>query len=242
MLKMGIVGFVGVVFPYVALAGGWLEGPSHACWVNTEGTNSFYYCGAQDSGCAGKNERSGHSKSTYYHGDKETINGVVYYCCGGASSTKMGVWQKGSLKADAETLEIKFENGKCVYQESKNDCGELVSTKEKECQYGPKECDDRYELVLVDGVNKCQLCDGEEKFWDETNNECVFCSKEHSLIVMGSDGKKTCKLRTELTQVTNANMKICWQCSNTEAFKKCALAQANGKSLSANIKKQCRLE
>lgn len=242
MLKMGIVVFVGVVFPYVALAGGWLEGPSHACWVNTEGTNAFYYCGAQDSGCAGKNERSGHSKTTYYHGQSATINGATYYCCGGASSTKMGVWQRGSLKKDAETLEIKFENGKCEYKESKNNCGELVSTKEQDCKFGPNKCDDGYELVLVDGVNKCQLCDGEEKFWDETDSKCVFCSKEDSLIVKGSGGNKTCKLRTELTQVTNANMKICWQCSNTEAFKACAQAQANGETLNANIKKQCRLE
>lgn len=96
----------------------------------------------------------------------------------------------GSLKTEAETFEIKFENGKCEYEEYKNDCGELVSIKEKTAP------------------------------WDQVN-------------VM---------IDMKLTQVMDVNMKICWQCSNTEAFKECAQAQAKGKNLDDNIKKQCRLE
>lgn len=266
MLKALFSFLVLFLFSRGANAGGWLAGPSGACWVNTDGTNSFYYCGNQESGCAGKNERANHSKKTYYHNDTETISGQSYACCGGDANT-MGKWQLSQKKEEKKRVE--FENGYCEYTEVTKPCGE-VTDNAQECTF-PTGCYDGYEIIKGTNGDKCVLkcpdnyaresidsekcidceitdsqgidnngvcvsCERGREFWDSDNKKCVPCDRRANVV--------TGNLCTPIKSVGTASkdiMKLCWQCRNVEHLRNCLKNAADVDKMSENAKKDCKI-
>ena len=207
-------------------------GDNNRCFVNVKDTNRFWYCGTQDSTCAGKKLRKYHKRWWQYHGEGfDSGEGRHFWCCGGSTTAQGHYVETWDPFYSRETVTVDLPNGTCTYERITNVCGEVI---DEPCTE-PTECDAG--LILRNG--QCVApCDGTTAFASKTSNECVECA---TTAYQGIDDKtsecvrcdsgtqffdkktKTCvsKTSSSLKKVTAATMKKCYGCPNSDVFKEC---------------------
>ncbi len=120
------------VMPAMAERSKW--GENNSCYVALGGWNEFYYCGAQNTGCAGKKQNKSKQKGYWYqHLGKFTHNGVSNTCCqpvdpetGKVDKTATGTFKPtgGLIAKPQEQITVTLGNGKqCKKTRTYDICG-----------------------------------------------------------------------------------------------------------------------
>ena len=254
-----------ITVPYPALSA-LKYGVRMECFLDTEGNNSYWYCGGGQTSCA-KNKMNKNDNRTYYsNGEAHTFNNKTYVCCN-ATDTSEGVfkeikndsgngitWQNTSNGSTAYYTKTVVKDlpggGKCTYTAKFNGCGKELT---KPCTE-PTNCTDGYIMRNKVCVKPCPM--GTD-FESTTSNKCVECpttvyqgsvnAAETSYCLKCDKDKQfldkendKCIDKKDMNKVSRQTMAKCFMCDNNEDFKQC-VACVDGNTCSDDIKKSCNL-
>lgn len=209
---------------------------NNKCYLETDGTDSAWFCGSQEKRCKQK-MRKRHHIHWLYHGQSFTHGSVKAWCCNGTTS-KQGNFVEAKNWTTSETITVDLSNGTCTYQRVTDACGNVVS--DKPCTE-PTNCNGN--LIKRNGTctEPCGANDGNIGYESATSNNCVecpttstqgidsngICTKCNTATQIWDTSTKKCVSREEhakkFHQIPAAVLKQCWQCPNNEVMKTCAI-------------------
>jgi hypothetical protein len=210
-------------------------GDSMECYLETDGTDSAWFCGKHDRKCKQKLKNK-HNVYPLVHGGSFSYGSVTAWCCDGTIS-KQGHFVEQRNWTTSETITVQLANGTCTYQKKINACGEIVS--DTPCTE-PTTCTSGTIKRNGECIAPCGANDGNMAYESVTSNKCIecptnasqgidsndICTKCNSATDIWDANTKKCISRTEAAKkyhkISNATMKKCWQCPNNEMFKTCA--------------------
>lgn len=215
-------------------------GDSLECYLETDGTDSAWFCGKHDRKCKQKLKNK-HNVYPLTHGDFFSHGSVKAWCCDG-TLTETGYFVEQENWTTSETITVQLTNGTCTYQKITNACGKIES--DEPCTE-PTNCTGN--TIKRNGacIAPCGANDGNMAYESATSNKCIKCPTNASQGIINNDGKnpictkcnstteiwdvdtKQCISRAEVAkkyhQISSATMKKCWQCPNNEFFKSCTI-------------------
>ncbi len=224
------------------------------CYLDTDGTKDFYFCGNQSMSCKGKKAKGHHNKHQYYHGDSMHDNDIgTAWCCHGTGS-QSGRFVLGDKWETEEIITVQLENSTCTYIKRTNVCGDVTDdpcTKATNCKAGyiirNGECvppcisyPDAFNGLYSNECIKCETTQYQgrrmETIADKLDPEspdplmyiCIQCD---SATEFWDNQQKKCIKKSSLTQIPKTVLAKCFGCSNNEDFKECVEILAN-KSIS----------
>lgn len=229
-----------------AHAGRFMAGDSNRCYVDTVGTNHFWYCGTQETKCAGKKLRKYHYRDWLVHGESFSIydpdstdvinraiaelakkNYTTFWCCGGTND-KTGRFVQANSWSTTELKTINVEGGTCTYEQIINACGEEISTPCTEATNCAKGYVKRNDECVVpceadmayesEKSSKCIECKITQKQGIDNAGVCVKCDNDS----LWDNKIKQCIPKKTMTATSTTVLQQCWRCPNNEVMKKCA--------------------
>lgn len=170
------------------------------CIVNTEGRNTFWFCGKHSESCAGRKMRKRHYRHWMEHGHMAIYAGQIsygftddylYFCCikedGTGYFKPQPKWIYNKELQDYEFNDKEFSDyntteivrhdvngGTCTYSRTVDMCGRPID--DKPCTM-PDNCSDGTFLRN----NSCtKPCDAGNAFESATSNNCIACETNQS--------------------------------------------------------------
>lgn len=209
---------------------------NNKCYLETDGTDSAWFCGSQEKRCKQK-MRKRHNIKWLYTGQSFTYGNVKAWCCDG-TTTKQGHFVEAKNWTTSETVTVQLSNGTCTYQRVTDACGNIES--DEPCTE-PTNCNGN--LIKRNGTctEPCGANDGNIGYESVTSNKCVecpttstqgidsngICTKCNTATQVWDTSAKKCVSRTEhekkFHQIPAAVLKQCWMCPNNEVMKTCAI-------------------
>lgn len=204
-------------------------GDNNRCWIDDHKRNEFWYCGSQDTKCAGYKLKSSHHRHWLYHGDNFTNDNRKFWCCNGTTSAQ-GIFVEAASFYKEDTVVTKdLGTGTCNWHKRVDVCDNVIGT---ECTT-PDECNSGYILRNKECVEPCQ---GDTAFESEVSNTCIeckttnyqginkdrICQRCNSATEFWDKRAEKCIKKDTLTKMTSQAMKKCYGCTQ-DLFKQCAL-------------------
>ena len=199
------------------------------CIVDTEGRNTFWFCGKHSESCAGRKMRKRHNRVWMEHGDVITYDpgelfitsNYLYFCCINDDGTgyfkpqmrwiynkHLGEYEVSSrIFSDYNTTEIvrhDVNGGTCTYSRTVDMCGRPLD--DKPCTT-PDDCSDG---------NNCIVCETNQSQGISTDGICTKCNFPNEIF---DSKKQQCEPTVNISKTA---MKSCFKCVNNQYFKTCA--------------------
>ena len=178
-----------------------LQDSANGCYVDTKGTNTFWFCGKAPEKCSDKKVKGFHKKNYLYNGDYFDRNGTRYWCCGG-SATAHGRFTTTSTSTPWSTSETATKStaaGTCTYVKTTNVCGDVTG----DCSVASDGSNAASESTLSDA----QSCELQNKLW--RNNVCVeYCVAPKAFASTSSNSCIDC----ETTNFQGISGDVCVKC------------------------------
>ena len=103
-------------------------GDHNRCWVDTHKRDEFWYCGAQDTKCAGVKLAKKDHRWWLYHGNSFTNNNRTFWCCNGTTEAQ-GIFVEAASFYKEDTVVTKdLGTGTCNWHKRVDVCGNVIGT------------------------------------------------------------------------------------------------------------------
>ncbi|MBQ0013366.1 MAG: hypothetical protein KBS86_02235 [Proteobacteria bacterium] len=235
-------------------------GTNNMCYVNTHGSDEYWFCGSQAETCKENPPTGGNKRHWLYHGDQFTdeYSDGKHFCCGGTQE-KAGRFVKGNkwlIKTEtvAETVYDVNGNpiGKCSWNRQINICGEVDNPNDK-CTEATEECRQGY----VSHNKRCvKACATGYAFAGEYDDNCVKIDKsdpqqgsKEGYVIQCNPNQfwdaaiLTCVDQKDKTAISTAAFTVCWKCDNPNNLKKCLLEYTKDNIITTpDIKDACKIK
>ncbi len=215
------------------------------CYLDTDGTKDFHFCGDQSMSCKGKKAKARHNKHQYYHGDSMQDSDIgIAWCCHG-TGTQSGHFVLGDQWETTEVITVQLDDtSTCTYVKRTNICGDVINepcTEATDCKTG---------YILRNGKCVPPCISYPDAFNGQYSNDCIKCETTQyqgrrmettadkldpesqdplmyiciqcdSATQFWDNQQKECIEKSTLTPIPATVMKKCWQCPGNEIFEKC---------------------
>ena len=251
LIKSLSVGFILSLVPMLVQAK-FFEGYDVECYLDTDGNNEYWFCGAQKQSCHGHKKEKKNKATWNYHGDSFTHNSRTFWCCGGTGSSTGRYYEGKDWIAKREPITISVEGGKCTWERQTNICGEVINPN-GQCTEPTGECTQGY----VSRGGKCiKACQSGYAFDSEKSYNCVPCETTKTRGIVG-DLCVTCSLNqlfdkdtlscipsSSILKISALAHDTCWLCDSPSTLSKCLKLVSNGGDLNrdSELKRACSLQ
>ncbi len=198
------------------------------CWRDSQGYDTFWFCGSQSLSCNGKKAKKRHHVNWLYDGESFTHDGRTFWCCNGTID-QVGTFAESKTWLKRETKVKELTSGKCTYEVVTDVCGNKVSG--AECTV-PDNCP----TGTVKRNSACiEPCSNVQAFESATSNKCVACEttkyqgiSANNICVKCDSGtqfwdqkEKRCVAKETYTKYSASLMQKCFACPDDNQFKSC---------------------
>ncbi len=241
-----------MIFPAYG-ADGFYANSKSECYVDDEGNDWFWFCGAQTQSCNGNKVASRNKITWVYHGDyfNWTKRGGKgnYWCCNGTTSSSGRFVQGTDWIVREESRTETLPEGKCTWIAKINICGDVDNTDDK-CTEATGECTQG----LVSHNGKCVVACGDgQAFASDTSSSCISCDSTATQgiskgVCIKCEANQffdletlSCVARSSKLQVSANAFNKCWMCSTPGATYECLKTLSTNRTLDSNsqLQKAC---